>query len=467
MRTFAQKQNQPQKQGSPSFALLNTAILGPHHHASPLLHLHGTMGDQAVQQMLQTHTEELEVDSPSTSRFAHDFSQIPVHALTTGTVQTKLTVDTPGDTYEQEADAVADQVMRMATPLAPHVQRQTEAEKPIHRKTTGDAQEQTAPPIVQEVLRSSGQPLDAATRTLMEPRFGHDFSRVRVHTDSEAASSAQAIGARAYTVGQHIVFGPEQYDMVTGDGRRLLAHELTHTLQSHDPGSADTLVKRDQDKGSGAQKPKTPPTTAPKCQIAKAQIRPVFFSNDPGPKDPNPTGKSLAPRLQEASRIWGKCGVEFTAAEPKMVQDSVSKIAGKTRGELTVVERAYGKKGTGPQVFFLDNDLTDFGGGVTGPKDQTGDDARIMLSDHGSNDRLLAHELGHAMGIGFHPDAAPYLPNNSIMQPSGVSKTNPDLVTDIMCRLLTWPAKTDEKCWHVDPDDKATFDKSTQTQKKK
>jgi Domain of unknown function (DUF4157) len=473
MRTFAQKQNQPQKQVSSSFARSNRAILGPNHHADPLLHLQRTIGNQTVQRMLQTHAEELEVGSPSTaaSHFAPDFGRIPIHPPAAGTIQAKLTVNTSGDIYEQEADVVAEQVMRMATPLAPNVQRQTDAEKLLQRKTTGNAQVQTAPPIVHEVLRSPGQPLDASTRTFMEPRFGHDFSRVRVHADSEAASSAQAIGARAYTAGQHIVFGPERYDMATGDGRRLLAHELTHILQSPDHGSANDLVKRDEDKGSGHEKRKETAKKAPKCQIAKAQIRPVFFRNDPGKDDPNPTGKSLAPRLQEANRIWGKCGVEFQAEKPKMVEDSQSKIAGNKHEELNAVERAYGKKGTGPQVFFLDNDLSFVGGGRTGPNIgasvATGDDARIMLSDHGSNDRLLAHELGHAMGIAFHPDVAKFLPKNSIMQPSGVSKTNPDLVTDTMCRLLAWPATTDEKCWHVDPDDKATFDKPEQTEKKK
>lgn len=446
MTTFAQKQNQPHKQESSSFARSKPTILRPHHH--------------------HHHAEELEVELTSTTapRFGHDFSRIPIHAPAAEMVRAKLTVNTPGDIYEQEADAVAEHVMRTATPQDPNVQRQTEVENLIQRKTIGDAQGQSAPPIVQEVLHSSGQPLDSSTRDFMQPRFGHDFSRVRVHTDREAASAAQAIGARAYTVGQHIVFGPGQYDTTTGDGRRLLAHELTHTLQSDVHASADNIAKRDKDKG----KPKVPPKKTEKCQMAKAQIRPIFFRNDPGKDDPNPTGKSLEPRLKEANRIWGKCGIEFTAAEPRMVEDSVSKIAGNKREELTVVEKAYAKKkGTGPQVFFLDNDLTSFGGGVTGPQNQTGDDARIMLSDHGSNDRLLAHELGHAMGIGFHPDAAEYLPNNSIMQPSGVNKTNPDLVTDRMCRLLTWPAKTDEKCWNVDADDKATYDKPEKTQPKK
>ncbi len=88
-----------------------------------------------------------------------------------------------------------------------------------------------APPIVHETLRSSGQPLDAATRSLMESRFGHDFSRVRVHTDSRAAESARAVNALAYTVGRDVVFGTNQYAPQTSVGRKLLAHELTHVVQ--------------------------------------------------------------------------------------------------------------------------------------------------------------------------------------------------------------------------------------------
>jgi hypothetical protein len=87
-----------------------------------------------------------------------------------------------------------------------------------------------APRIVHEVLRASGKPLDRATRAFFEPRFGHDFSRVRVHTDGQAAASARAVHALAYTVGRHIVFGSGQFTAATSTGRALLAHELAHTI---------------------------------------------------------------------------------------------------------------------------------------------------------------------------------------------------------------------------------------------
>jgi hypothetical protein len=88
-----------------------------------------------------------------------------------------------------------------------------------------------APPIVHEVLRSPGQPLDRATREFMEPRFGHDFSSVRVHTDAKAAASAGAVQAKAYTVGQNVVFGAGTFAPGTQAGQRLVAHELTHVMQ--------------------------------------------------------------------------------------------------------------------------------------------------------------------------------------------------------------------------------------------
>jgi hypothetical protein len=95
----------------------------------------------------------------------------------------------------------------------------------------------TVPPLVREVLRSPGQPLDIATRAFMEPRFGHDFSHVRVHTDARAADSARSLDAQAYTVGSNAVFDMGRYAPGTADGRRLLANELTHVLQQSSRGN--------------------------------------------------------------------------------------------------------------------------------------------------------------------------------------------------------------------------------------
>jgi hypothetical protein len=88
-----------------------------------------------------------------------------------------------------------------------------------------------APPIVDKVLSESGAALDGATRGFMESRFGHDFSRVRIHTDARAAESARAVHASAYTVGNHLVFAAGTFQPATTAGQRLLAHELVHTIQ--------------------------------------------------------------------------------------------------------------------------------------------------------------------------------------------------------------------------------------------
>jgi hypothetical protein len=92
-----------------------------------------------------------------------------------------------------------------------------------------------APPIVHEVLRSPGQPLDDATQAYFELRFGHDFSRVRVHTDAWAAESARAVNAIAYTVGDDMVFDSGRFAPTSSAGRELLAHELTHVIQQSSP----------------------------------------------------------------------------------------------------------------------------------------------------------------------------------------------------------------------------------------
>jgi hypothetical protein len=128
--------------------------------------------------------------------------------------------------------------------------------------------------IVHDVLRSSGRPLDTVTRTFMEGGFGHDFSRVRVHTDGKAAESARAVGAAAYTIGRDVVFGTEQYQPETRVGRRLLAHELTHVAQQGDsrPGSGDNLRVEAPDSGSERE------AEANAARISKGQ-RPLASSS--------------------------------------------------------------------------------------------------------------------------------------------------------------------------------------------
>jgi outer membrane protein OmpA-like peptidoglycan-associated protein len=97
-----------------------------------------------------------------------------------------------------------------------------------------------APPVVHEVIRSPGRPLDPSVRTELEGRLGHDFSQVRIHTDAVAAASARAVGALAYTVGRDVVFDADRYAPATGEGMRLLAHELVHVKQQASFGAVDT-----------------------------------------------------------------------------------------------------------------------------------------------------------------------------------------------------------------------------------
>lgn len=108
--------------------------------------------------------------------------------------------------------------------------------KKLRRKASDRAAPLEAPQIVHDVIGSPGRPLEADTRRWMEPRFGSDFSHVRVHDDSQAAQSARSVGALAYAAGSHVVFDHHQYAPGTPAGRHLLAHELAHTLQ--DPGAS-------------------------------------------------------------------------------------------------------------------------------------------------------------------------------------------------------------------------------------
>lgn len=205
-------------------------------------------------------------------------------------IQAKLTISQPGDKYEQEADRVAEAVMRMPEPqvqrqpeeeeeeeeliqmkplaeqITPFVQRQVEEDeeeeeeeliqtKPLAEQITpfiqrqAEEEEEEEEPLQTKgasgkILRvnpglgtrinesrGNGQPLSKSVCSSFETRFGHDFSQVRIHTDTQAAESARILKARAFTIGRDVVFGAGQYAPETNRGKRLLAHELTHVVQ--------------------------------------------------------------------------------------------------------------------------------------------------------------------------------------------------------------------------------------------
>ena len=239
-----------------------------------ILFLQRTIGNQAVQRLIKS-----------------------------GTMQAKVRIGKPGDKYEQQADRVADAVMQMpepgvqrqvepeeeeetlqtkplanqitplvqvqrqeeteeedeetlqAKPLAkeitPLVQRQVdpeEEEEELQAKTTSGRIPEVQPNIESRIhsLKGGGQSLSENDRTFFEPRFGHDFSQVRVHTNLHSANTAQAINSKAFTVGRDVVFGVGQYSPETSSGKRLLAHELTHVVQQRQEHSRSNLVVRRQ-----------------------------------------------------------------------------------------------------------------------------------------------------------------------------------------------------------------------------
>jgi hypothetical protein len=150
-------------------------------------------------------------------------------------LQTKLKVNEPGDSYEQEADRIADQVMGM-----PRQGGVSGAPLRIQRLAVrSPGRMEAAPASVEQALADTGRPLELTLKQDMEQRFGHDFSRVRVHSGAAAEQSARDVNAQAYSRGQDIVFGAGRFIPGTHEGRRLIAHELTHVVQqSNDVASA-------------------------------------------------------------------------------------------------------------------------------------------------------------------------------------------------------------------------------------
>jgi hypothetical protein len=153
-------------------------------------------------------------------------------------IQPKLNISSPGDVYEQEADRIAEKVMRIPTPST---HGQTKSDLAIQRIPNTTAVTSQAASNFQ-LSQSNGRPLSSSMRQFMEPRFGVDFSHVRVHTDDDAHESASQINARAFTVGHNIWLGRKESD----DDKGLMAHELTHVVQQsgNRSGIAPQLIQR-------------------------------------------------------------------------------------------------------------------------------------------------------------------------------------------------------------------------------
>lgn len=168
-------------------------------------------------------------------------------------IKPKLKIGAANDKCEQEADRVAEQVLRMPagqgiysrsqiSGLSPgnSIQRlcagslvKLDVDSAVQTKTSPDHTPAVTPNVASGIqsLKGGGQPLPQSTRRYFEPRFGHDFSQVRIHVDNRAANLAKSINARAFTLSQNVVFGDGQYQPHSKEGQRLMAHELAHTIQ--------------------------------------------------------------------------------------------------------------------------------------------------------------------------------------------------------------------------------------------
>jgi hypothetical protein len=186
-------------------------------------------------------------------------------------IQPKLTVNDPGDRYEKEAERVADAVMRMPDGgnenpkeklpedriqrMCPRCRRRARKGKPLNceeceqelqRKRDGSGGETAPVQQAAAATRGPGQPLPDRTQSFFEERMGADFSGVRVHTGGEADAAARSIDARAYTLGSDVVMRSGEYRPHSREGKRLLAHELTHVVQQSRSGSQSDLIQREQ-----------------------------------------------------------------------------------------------------------------------------------------------------------------------------------------------------------------------------
>lgn len=232
----------------------------------------------------------------------YDFSLIPVASGTRRSVGPPLRGSTVGDSLEQEADRIADYVTGRS------------AARPLRIHSLGSSH------LASGAEPSSGQPLDINTRGFMEIRFGQDFSKVRVHTGPQAADSARAVGAHAYTAGSSIIFADGRYAPGTPTGDHLLAHELTHILQNGTGGrlrrAADARPAPQPDKSQVASSPDHPRAPVDVTASAVCASTPTIWrKSDPAAAAIYPTATERE-QVQEVLNPQHQHAVETGTNEP-------------------------------------------------------------------------------------------------------------------------------------------------------
>lgn len=299
MRTFTQKPKAMQQTTSGKTTIPGRARFEQSEEMDSIPRVQGTIGNQAVQRSLKAERKHFGAGSfdGSSTGGAHNFVRIPVHSGHKK-IRPKLTIGAPNDIYEREADRISDLVMRM--PDRQVVARQSgggvlqrtcatcskayAAAKKEDRavdqsavcpqcRAQATAEADATPTVSSEVasgiqaLKGGGQLLSEQSRAFFEPRFGTNLSQVRIHHDAQAANLARDVNARAFTVGRDVVFGASQYQPHSSNGKRLLAHELTHVMQQqtgvHDVAGKSTprpAISRQRSGGKIIQCTPAPPS---------------------------------------------------------------------------------------------------------------------------------------------------------------------------------------------------------------
>lgn len=312
MRAFAQKSKPTRQTTSFGPSRSGRAHFEQSHDVQCIFPLQRTIGNHAVRRRFQNDAGGCTALSTATTlpHSRHDSSRTSLSLPHVAAVQTKLAIGEPGDEYEQEADRVAEQVTSMPEPklqrscacggVCPECEAERLSQESEQLQTKriqpGSAEQVAPPPIVHEVLRSPGRPLQPVTRAFMESRFGRDFSQTRVHYGARAAESAKQVNARAYTVGRDVVFAAGQYAPQTRHGLGLIAHELAHVIQqggSESSANTSGVVQRQLDEP---------------------------MPDVPDPRDP---GTKSAPKGKSWKGASGKCGKDFCRPWPtqRMAED--------------------------------------------------------------------------------------------------------------------------------------------------